>query len=83
MARGARGRFFRDLIVYHDQVGETDGRRARKYARGFGRLLAVYEYPRAYVALCLIRPTLRAALGLRVPEAEARQVQELMGAGGL
>ena len=64
MARGARGRFFRDLIVYHDQVGETDARRARKYARGFGRLLAVYEYPRAYVALCLIRPTLRAALGL-------------------
>jgi glycosyltransferase involved in cell wall biosynthesis len=64
MARGARGRFFRDLVVYHDQVGETDAHRARKYARGFGRLLALYAYPRVYVGLCLMRPALRAALGL-------------------
>jgi glycosyltransferase involved in cell wall biosynthesis len=62
--KGSQGRYFRDIVVYHDQVGETDARRARKYARGFGRLLALYEYPRAYVALCLIRPTLRALLGL-------------------
>ena len=64
MARGSRGRFYRDIVVYHDQVGETDARRARKYARGFGRVLALYDYPRAYLARSLVRPALRAALGL-------------------
>jgi glycosyltransferase involved in cell wall biosynthesis len=64
MAKGSRGRFYRDIVVYHDQVGETDALRARKYARGFGRILALYDYPRAYLARSLVRPTLRAALGL-------------------
>ena len=64
IGKGCRGKYFRDLVVYHDQVGETDSRRARKYARGFGRLLALYGYPRSYVAICLMRPTLRAMLGL-------------------
>ncbi|MGH9552333.1 MAG: hypothetical protein ACRD3W_23300, partial [Terriglobales bacterium] len=64
MARGSRGRYFRDLVVYHDQVGETDVSRARKYARGFGRLLALYQYPRPYVAICLMRPALRAMLSV-------------------
>jgi glycosyltransferase involved in cell wall biosynthesis len=64
MQKGSRGRFYRDIVVYHDQVGETDARRARKYARGFGRVLALYDYPRAYLARSLVRPALRAALGL-------------------
>jgi glycosyltransferase involved in cell wall biosynthesis len=64
IANGSRGRFCRDIVVYHDQVGETDALRARKYARGFGRILALYEYPRTYLARSLVRPTLRAALGL-------------------
>jgi hypothetical protein len=63
IAIGANGRFFRDIVVYHDQVGETDQRRARKYARGMGRVLALYGYPRAYVAIRLLRPALRAVLG--------------------
>ncbi|MGH6825799.1 glycosyltransferase [Methyloceanibacter sp.] len=64
MAKGSRGRFYRDIVVYHDQVGETDALRARKYARGFGRILALYDYPTAYLARSLVRPALRAALGL-------------------
>jgi hypothetical protein len=64
IGKGWRGKYFRDLVVYHDQVGETDSSRARKYARGFGRLLALYNYPRPYVAMCLMRPILRALLGL-------------------
>jgi glycosyltransferase involved in cell wall biosynthesis len=64
MEKGSRGRFCRDIVVYHDQVGETDALRARKYARGFGRVLALYDYPRAYLARSLVRPALRAALGL-------------------
>ena len=64
MEKGSRGRFYRDIVVYHDQVGETDALRARKYARGFGRVLALYDYPRPYLAKCVIRPTLRAALSL-------------------
>ena len=64
MEKGSRGRFYRDIVVYHDQVGETDALRARKYARGFGRVLALYDYPRAYLARSLVRPALRAALGL-------------------
>jgi glycosyltransferase involved in cell wall biosynthesis len=64
IGKGWRGKYFPDLVVYHDQVGETDPSRARKYARGFGRLLALYKYPRPYVAICLMRPTLRALLGL-------------------
>ena len=63
IGKGWRGKYFRDLVVYHDQVGETDSRRARNYARGFGRVLALYKYPRPYVAICLMRPTLRALLG--------------------
>ena len=64
MQKGSRGRFYRDIVVYHDQVGETDALRARKYARGFGRVLALYDYPRVYLARSLVRPALRAALGL-------------------
>jgi glycosyltransferase involved in cell wall biosynthesis len=64
IGKGWRGKYFRDLVVYHDQVGETDVRRARNYARGFGRLLALYRYPRPYVAICLTRPILRALLAL-------------------
>ena len=64
MAKGSRGRFCRDIVVYHDQVGETDALRARKYARGLGRVLALYDYPRAYLARSVVRPALRAALGL-------------------
>ena len=64
IAKGSRGRFYRDIVVYHDQVGETDALRARKYARGFGRVLALYDYPRGYLVRCVIRPALRAALGL-------------------
>lgn len=64
MQRGSRGRFCRDIVVYHDQVGETDALRARKYARGFGRVLALYDYPRAYLVRSLVRPALRAAFGL-------------------
>jgi hypothetical protein len=64
IAKGSSGRFFRDIIVYHDQVGETDACRARKYARGMGRVLALYRYPPAYVAVRLMRPTLRAVIGL-------------------
>ena len=70
IGKGWRGKYFPDLVVYHDQVGETDPSRARKYARGFGRLLALYKYPRPYVAICLMRPTLRALLGL-ASEAES------------
>jgi glycosyltransferase involved in cell wall biosynthesis len=64
LAKGMRGKYFRDIIVYHDQVDVTDGRRARGYARGFGRVLALYQYPRAYVALRLIRPALRAVFSI-------------------
>ena len=64
LAQDYCGRYFRDIIVYHDQVGTTDQRRARGYARGFGQVLALYHYPRVYVALRLIRPALRAALSL-------------------
>ena len=64
MAKGSRGRFCRDIVVYHDQVGETDALRARKYARGLGRVLALYDYPLAYLARSVVRPALRAALGL-------------------
>lgn len=64
IAKGSSGRYFRDIIVYHDQVGETDVRRARRYARGMGRVLALYRYPRAHVAIRLMRPALRAVIGL-------------------
>jgi glycosyltransferase involved in cell wall biosynthesis len=64
IAAGFNGRFYRDIIVYHDQVGETDATRARKYARGMGRVLALYRYPWTHVAIRLMRPTLRALLGL-------------------
>jgi len=63
IAAGFKGRFFCDNIVYHDQVGETDAGRARKYARGMGRVLALYSYPRTYVAVRLMRPALRATMG--------------------
>jgi hypothetical protein len=64
LGRDYCGRYFRDIIVHHDQVDAGDERRSRGYARGFGRVLALYRYPRIYVAWRLIRPALRAALSL-------------------
>ena len=63
LAHGLKGRFLREVAVYHNQVAETDLHRARTYARGFGRVLALYRYPPTFVLVRLLRPLVRAVLG--------------------
>ena len=66
MASGARVIYRPELAIRHDQVDATIGPaevdRARRYSRGFGRVLRKHRYPVAYVASRVARPLARSLL---------------------
>jgi glycosyltransferase involved in cell wall biosynthesis len=66
--QGERIFFFHELMVHHDQTDQiidpSTLRRAAAYARGFGRVLRVHRYSRAYLAWRVARNCIAAGLAL-------------------
>lgn len=66
MASGARAVYRPELTIRHDQVDATIGPsevdRARRYSRGFGRVLRKHGYPAGYVVSRVARPIARSFL---------------------
>ncbi|HEY3729886.1 MAG TPA: glycosyltransferase, partial [Steroidobacteraceae bacterium] len=81
LSSGERGFFFHDLLVHHDQadvrINQDTLRRAASYARGFGRVLRLHRYSRAYLAMRLVRncaAAMVALLGINLPFARLKLV---------
>ena len=76
LAHGAHGEYRRDLVVGHGQTpvaGLAGLARARGYASGFGRVLRLHRFGRAYLAVRVGRSLARAALSGAVGDlAQAR-----------